>query len=274
MDAARVLPGMTNLYLLPGAAAGLNPAMAAAIPGQVWAEPVIQYGVHQNLPLQESCPSQQTHIDEKEISDKAKEIQARFKLDDRITRDLVSQMKRRQDTFRDDLPALWEILGGARNPAGLLRVKLREMEDGTFRGTLTPDRDVEELAKKFNLDAQAAAKLAEVLTRRADRKKDLRQLQKHLELSNRPSSLVMLMLKDMRAGLPIKDPEYPPAVGSLVQKRGFKVKRSRSRTRRRAESTSSSPLRSPVRSHGAGPDPRKVAPARGPRPQTLLERFG
>ncbi|CAE7657848.1 unnamed protein product [Symbiodinium necroappetens] len=213
--------------------------------------------------------------DEKDVKQSIKELQARFKLDDRIVRDLAGQMKKRRDTSREDMQALWEILGGARNPAGLLRVKIREMEDGKFRGTLTPDKDVEELAKKFNLDAQAAAKLAEVLSRRDDRKKDLRQIQKHLQLSNRPSSLVMLMLKDMRNGLPIRDPEYPPAVGSLAHKRGMKGQRSRSRTkRRRASSSSSPPLRSPVRSCGAGPDPKKVATARGPRPQTLLERFG
>merc|ERR1719221_446896 len=100
-------------------------------------------------------------------------------------------MKKRAATFEDDIKALWDILKGARNPAGLLRVKIREMEEGTFRGTATPDRDVEDFAKQF-------------------------------ELSNKPSSLVMLMLKDLRAGLPVKDPEYPAAVGSYAHKRGLK----------------------------------------------------
>merc|ERR1719158_787387 len=145
--------------------------------------------------------------------------------------------------------ALWEILEGARNPAGLLRVKIREMEEGTFRGTLTPDRDIEDLAKKFSLDAQAAAKLAEVLSKREDRKKDIRQIGKHLELSNKPSSLVMLMLKDLRMGVSVKDPEYPAAVGSYAHKRGLKRvpggrrsrSPSRSRRRRRPSSSSSPP---------------------------------
>ncbi|CAK0882569.1 unnamed protein product [Prorocentrum cordatum] len=123
------------------------------------------------------------------------ELAHKFKLDERITRDLDVQMKKRQGTFEDDMKALWEILEGARNPAGLLRVKIREMEEGAFRGTATPDREVEDLAKKFSLDAQAAAKLAEVLSKRDNRSKDLRQIAKHLELSNKPSSLVMLMLK-------------------------------------------------------------------------------
>ncbi|CAE7268727.1 unnamed protein product [Symbiodinium pilosum] len=246
---------------------------------------VLQYQYMQHAltaPLQQGFQIQQAQDsldhaqqDDEDVKETIQELQARFKLDDRITRDLAGQMKKRSATCKDDLHALWEILGGARNPAGLLRVKLREMEDGIFRGTLTPDKDVEELAKKFSLDAQAAAKLAEVLSRRDDRKRDLRQIQKHLQLSNKPSSLVMLMLKDMRNGLPIRDPEYPPSVGSMAHKRGMKGRRSRSRTRRRKESPSSSPpLRSPPRSSGAGPDPKKAASARGPRPQTLLERFG
>jgi len=215
------------------------------------------------------------------VDSEVTELAHHFKLDERITRDLDQQMKKRGGTFDDDMKALWEILEGARNPAGLLRVKIREMEDGTFRGTATPDRDVEDLAKKFGLDAQASAKLAEVLSKRDDRKRDLRQVAKHLELSNKPSSLIMLMLKDLRAGLNVKDPEYPAAVGSYAHKRGLKrSSRSRSRRRRRAHS-SSSPSRGRrsrsrgTRSSGAGPLPGPVIPREGdPRPQTLLERFG
>jgi len=215
------------------------------------------------------------------IDTEVSELAHHFKLDDRITKDLDTEMKKRRKTFDDDMSSLWEILEGARNPAGLLRVKIREMEEGTFRGTATPDRDVEEMAKKFGLDAQASAKLAEVLGKREDRKKDLRQICKHLELSNKPSSLVMLMLKDLRAGISVKDPEYPAAVGSYAHKRGLKRGtggRSRSRSRgrrRRGSSSSSSPPRASAsgRSSGAGPL-QSQAPQPGARPMTLLERFG
>merc|ERR1712113_1061145 len=71
---------------------------------------------------------------------------------------------------------------------------------------------------------------------------------KHLELSNKPSSLVMMFLKDLRNGISIKDPEYPAAVGSYAHKRGMKRipgrrsrSRSKSRKRRRRSSSSSSP---------------------------------
>merc|ERR1719226_350889 len=112
------------------------------------------------------------------IEPEVTELQHKVKLDDRITRDLAVQLNKRKDAFDDDMQALWEILEGARNPAGLLRVKIREMEEGSFRGTATPDKDVEDLARKFSLDAQAAAKLAEVLSKRDNRSKDLRQIAK------------------------------------------------------------------------------------------------
>jgi len=220
-----------------------------------------------------------------------KELAHHFKLDDRITKDLDVQLKKRRESFDDDIKALWGILEGARNPAGLLRIKLREMEEGTFRGSAAPDNEIEEMARKFNLDSQAIAKLSEVLGRRDDRKKDLKQIQKHLELSNKPSSLVMLMLKDLRAGLPVKDPEHPAAVGSYAHKRGLKRgggrsrsrdrDRDRERERRTADSSSSSPPRGAARptisrSSGAGPLPNQAAPAGSgsARPMTLLERFG
>merc|ERR1712217_537589 len=163
--------------------------------------------------------------------------------------------------------ALWEILEGARNPAGLLRVKIREMEDGTFRGG-SVDKDVEEMGKKYGLDAQAIAKLAEVLSKREDRVTDLKQIAKHLQKSNRPSSLMMIMLKDLRAGLPVKDPEFPAAVGSYAHRMGMKrgshrsrsrgkQKKGKTRSRRRSDrrsskSSSSSPPPAPRRT-GAGP---------------------
>jgi len=212
-----------------------------------------------------------------------------FKLDERIMKDLDVQMKKRKGTIEEDIKALWEILEGARNPAGLLRVKIREMEEGTFRGTLTPDRDIEDLSRKLKLDVQASAKLAEVLSKREDRKRDLRQIAKHLELSNKPSSLVMLMLKDLRAGNQIKDPEFPAAVGSYAHKRaGKRSRRSRSRSRRRRRSSSSSPPSEFLRRQAAkanGPDEEGAdaggssvcalqGPASGSRPMTLLERFG
>eukprot|EP00931_Biecheleriopsis_adriatica_P058075 TRINITY_DN34507_c0_g1_i2.p1 TRINITY_DN34507_c0_g1~~TRINITY_DN34507_c0_g1_i2.p1 ORF type:complete len:349 (+),score=64.26 TRINITY_DN34507_c0_g1_i2:68-1114(+) len=275
--AGTVQPGLVSIPAV-GLQLGHHPALLpavqgttpVAVPSLMLAPPLpgdpSQAALYQQLLQQQAMVTSHSTLqaaqayDEskcREIHEDIKKLQVRFKLDDRITRDLDTQMKKRTNTFDDDMKAVLEIMGGARNPAGLLRVKIREMEDGTFRGTLTPDKDVEELAKKFNLDAQASAKLADVLANREDKKKDLKQLQKHLELSNKPSSLVMLLLKDIRNGLPIRDPEHPPAVGSAAQRRGMKGgRRSRSRGRRRQERSSSS---SPPRSAGAGPVSGKVS---------------
>lgn len=166
------------------------------------------------------------------------EMAHNFNLDDRSTRALDLQMKNRKATFDEDMEALWQILGGARNPSGLLMVKVREMADGVFRGFSTPEKHVSDFAKKHRLDAQASAKLAEVLAKRQDPQEDMRKLSIHLERSNKPSALMMLMLKDLRAGKPVKEPEHVAAMGSSAHMKELKqekARHSRSRDRRSRE---------------------------------------
>merc|ERR1712060_916108 len=105
-------------------------------------------------------------------------------------------------------------MGGAKNPAGLLQIKLRDMGMGTFRGMSVLNAKVQAFGKEQKLDAQAAFKLGEVMEKREDPEGDMRKLAKHLERSNKPSSLIMMMLKDLREGKPLKDPEYAAAIGS------------------------------------------------------------
>lgn len=56
----------------------------------------------------------------------------KFSLDERLQGRLEERMRSRESTFKEDMQSLSEILETARNPPGLLSVKLREMEDGTF----------------------------------------------------------------------------------------------------------------------------------------------
>ncbi|CAE7766415.1 unnamed protein product, partial [Symbiodinium necroappetens] len=135
-------------------------------------------------------------------------------LDDRATRALDEEMKKRRATFESDLQALWVGLEGAKNPSGMLMMKLKDMRMGTFKGMTALDKQIHDFAKRNRLDAQAAVKLAEVLHNRDDIEGDLSKIQKHLERSNKPSSLVMMMLRDLREGKPIKEPGYAPAIGS------------------------------------------------------------
>merc|ERR1719352_1719232 len=91
--------------------------------------------------------------------------------------------------------------------------------NGTFRGMSALDKTVQEFAKKYKLDAQAAVKLAEVLSNREDAEGDMTKIGKHLERSNKPSALMMMLLKNLREGKPVKDPEYPTAIGSRVHEK-------------------------------------------------------
>merc|ERR1719321_173077 len=128
-------------------------------------------------------------------------------------------MKKRQDTFKEDLEALWIGLEGAKNPSGMLMLKVKDMMNGTFRGMSALDKEVQEFAKKYKLDAQAAVKLAEVLDKRDEPKEDMAKIGKHLERSNKPSALMMMLLKNLREGKPVKDPEFAAAIGSRMHEK-------------------------------------------------------
>merc|ERR1719353_2341727 len=81
------------------------------------------------------------------------------------------------------------------------------------------DQEVQEFAKAHRLDAQAAVKLAEVLSNRDTPQEDMLKIGKHLERSNKPSALMMMLLKNLREGKPIKDPEYAAAIGSRMHEK-------------------------------------------------------
>jgi len=159
--------------------------------------------------------------------------------DERSARALHDEMQRRHATFEEDMEALWIGLEGAKNPSGLLMMKIKDMRMGTFRGMSALKGKVHQWAKKNNLDTQAAVKLAEVLDGRDDPEGDMVKLERHMERSNKPSSLMMMMLKDLRDGKPIKEPTHAAAIGSRAHQkeldrehRGGGRSRSRSRGRR------------------------------------------
>merc|ERR1719198_2412784 len=123
---------------------------------------------------------------------------------------------------------------------------------GTFKGMSALDKEVQDFAKRYKLDAQAAVKLAEVLTKRMesdqayDKTEDMGKIAKHLERSNKPSALMMMLLKNLREGKPVKEPEYAAAIGSRMHEKELDKtlrernpwnkddKRSRSRRRERS----------------------------------------
>lgn len=129
------------------------------------------------------------------------------------------------DTFEGDMLKLWEKLEDAREPAGLLVVKMREMEEGKFVGKQKTDKELLAISKKYSLDGTAEARLADILARfdEAKRKEMYAELEKHLEVSNRPSAMVMMLLRKLSEGLPLGRPG-PPAPGSYVDRKNKECK--------------------------------------------------
>jgi len=192
-----------------------------------------------------------------------------FGLDERITRQLDDELKKRPVTCEGDLLALWDILKDARSPQGLLHAKMREMQANTFVGQPTMDKDMEEMQRKYQLDDQAIRKLAEVLQKRsATREQDVELMHRHLETSNKPSARVMMMLSKLRSGEPLPEPDKRIAPGSYLDRverdkerkrdetkdrsRRSRSRRRRSRSRERRRSRSRRRSGSRDRRSGAG----------------------
>jgi len=166
------------------------------------------------------------------IDPQVSELAEHFGLDERVTRLLDEEMKKRRKTFEEDLQALWVGLEGAKNPAGMVMMRLKDMRNGIFRGMSAMGKKVQEYAKRYRLDTQAGIRLAEVLEQRPDPDGDLAKIAKHLERSNKPSSLVMMMLRDLRDGKPVKDPEYAAAIGSKLHEKELRDTKTEDRPKR------------------------------------------
>merc|ERR1711972_1081793 len=128
--------------------------------------------------------------------------------------------KHRQDTWEADLLKLWEKLEDAREPAGLLVVKMREMEEGTFVGKQKADKGLTTMVKKYGLDATAETRLADICSRfdEAKRQEMYDELERHFEVSNRPSAMAMMLLRKLSEGQPLGRPG-PPAPGSYLDRK-------------------------------------------------------
>ncbi|CAK8986270.1 Uncharacterized protein SCF082_LOCUS484 [Durusdinium trenchii] len=221
---------------VPGFPPGLMGVRPPVVPGMVPPVPPLP-GQPVNLTQQQAMEYEETKARDTALEPEVIELVHYFKISDRHARMLNEQLKRRNNTYEEDIASLYEILKGAKNPGDLLMVSIRWMERGVFRGTLTPNPAVEKAAKKYKLDAPSACKLAEVLECRDDPDADLRKISEHLAASNKPSSLVMQMLRDIKAGKPIEPCTRAPAIGSYLHKKETNTKqaksgRSRTPTRR------------------------------------------
>jgi len=229
-----VMPGQMpprpeGLHLPPGPGFPGGPPM---MPGIIQAM-MMNQGPEQAMTVtqMQALEYDRQKMDSTHMEPEVVELAHHFQLTGRHARMLDEQLKKRNNTFEDDIASLYEILRGAKNPADLLMVSIRWMAEGVFNGTRTPNPAVEQVAKKYKLDAPSACKLAEVLESRDDEYGDLKKICSHLERSNRPSSLVMMMLKDLKAGLPVKECTKAPAIGSYLHQKEIARSSQRSRSR-------------------------------------------
>mmetsp|Transcript_9656 Transcript_9656/g.20658 ORF Transcript_9656/g.20658 Transcript_9656/m.20658 type:complete len:191 (-) Transcript_9656:135-707(-) len=137
------------------------------------------------------------------------------------------------------------------------------MEQGVFRGCLTPNPKVEKVSKKYKLDAPSACKLAEALESREDSDEALDKICEHLAASNKPSSLVMIMLKDIKNGADIQPCTKTPAIGSYLHKKETEKSRNRSSRSREREGRERDRGFQPRSNRGGSRSRDRRSPSRG-----------
>merc|ERR1719343_1192949 len=86
------------------------------------------------------------------------EFACHFDLSERHSKSLNEQLKTRNNTYDEDLAALYEILGRCNNSAqraDLLNMNVRWMKEGIFHGEYGPNAEVVKAAKKYKLAFRA-----------------------------------------------------------------------------------------------------------------------
>merc|ERR1719171_737202 len=130
---------------------------------------------------------------------------------------LMNALNKREATMKEDVNALWDILAEARNPGGLLSVKLKELEDGTFTGrrrgggggggggggsnvNLPPE--VKELCDHFDIEDRLRGRLGKCLEDRGPdtREDDMAVLWDALGMARAPAGLLVSKMKSMEDG--------------------------------------------------------------------------
>lgn len=184
-----------------------NPMLAMAVMGSF----ANAGGIAGNIAIPKATPEPkrepQTFTPDPDIV----ELFDHFHIDPRHLSRFQMLMDRRERSFAGDMLKLWELCEQARSPEGMLVSKMREMECGTFIGKTVPDDAILDVSRKFKLDDQAECKLSDVLAKYAPgrRQEYLRSVEKHLEVSGRPSATVMLLLKKLGEGTPLGNPGRP-----------------------------------------------------------------
>lgn len=140
---------------------------------------------------------------------------------DEVIQALEYQLRRRPTSFEGDLETVEEALRDPRRekaPITVLIAKIKEMQNGTFTGVPANHKLLQEMATKFEIDAKALNVLTEHLGKigKEKAKTAIAHLITHLERSNKPSAMVMVQLKKLRAGEEIGESNQKASQGSKL----------------------------------------------------------
>merc|ERR1712226_1360521 len=102
------------------------------LPEHIVQDPINSDAVHQALFQRHAVEYEQAKSIN--IAPEISELCEHHGCDERAARALHDEMLKRKDTFDEDLQALWVGLEGAKNPSGMLMLKIKDMRQGIFRG--------------------------------------------------------------------------------------------------------------------------------------------
>lgn len=211
--------------VLPSASSNVPPIFAMPAPLQRGSDAFTK-AVNSQALFQQSSSSVTTGVitlpGVQELCDK-------FKIADHFGLMLDAQLQKRRKTYEGDLETLEEVLKESKSPAALLMAKIKEMQQGCFVGMPANHRHILALQAKFTLDGQAMNKMTEALISMGKAKAQiaLKQLDRHLEYSNRPSAMVMMKLPLLRRAEDLGEPTHTPAPGSLAFQRNLRQQETR-----------------------------------------------
>jgi len=194
-------------------------ALSAELPSQTWADlapssksPAALYpgecgfALHQDDDNPFWTPFGGIHPDVEELCQ-------RFDIDERAMKRLNECMStRRLDTWTEDLERLWEDCEHSKtkgtNPTALLMKKVTDMYNGTFVAKTGKDKDVRDLAKKYKFDEEARRRLEEALVLKDPevKKKILKEMGPHLDITHNTSKCVMRLLSFIMKDRPLPHP--------------------------------------------------------------------
>jgi len=115
-------------------------------------------------------------LQEEWMNNEVREFAKKFNIDDALKKRLVNALSKRFNTFKEDLSTLRDLLRSARHPPGMLSLKLREMESGTFISRdWTPERSKSPSQRASNrrqLDNTAKRSRSRERDREKDKERD------------------------------------------------------------------------------------------------------